>query len=113
MVLTLSTHPHVQMINGPVPDPCQSQVQRTYAEDPELRKMVIGPSLWFQFGIYDTVDPADDSLDVSGRRRLERQLELADLGVFLVNSRRRTIIHEGVITTLPLVEHNDSPGQLS
>jgi 4-hydroxy-3-methylbut-2-en-1-yl diphosphate synthase IspG/GcpE len=37
----------------------------------------------------------------------------ADHGVFLANSRRQIIVHEGVIMTLQLVEHNDSLGQLS
>ncbi|MEV7781569.1 methyltransferase domain-containing protein [Kitasatospora sp. NPDC088351] len=74
-----------ELINGPVADPYQPRVAETYSDATHLWQDVIGPGLWFQFGVYGQADmpaPQDESpesLDASGRRHLERQLDIAGL----------------------------------
>ncbi|MFJ6141655.1 SAM-dependent methyltransferase [Kitasatospora sp. NPDC092286] len=74
-----------ELINGPVADPYQPRVAETYSDATHLWQDVIGPGLWFQFGVYGQADmpaPQDESpesLDASGRRHLERQLNIAGL----------------------------------
>jgi cyclopropane fatty-acyl-phospholipid synthase-like methyltransferase len=64
------------VIAGDATDPYQPQVERVYADDPQLWKAAIGDELWFEFGLYDK---PDWSLDEAGQRYFERQLELAGL----------------------------------
>lgn len=71
-----STTPY-QIILGPAADPYQPRVEATYSDDPELWKLVIGPALWFQFGVYDSA--TEWTLDTAGRVYFDWQLELAGL----------------------------------
>lgn len=87
-----------EIVRGPVADPYQARVIETYADDPQLWQAVIGPALWFQFGVYAPPERAanaesPESLDAAGRRHLERQLDIA--GVDIPGTRRGRILDVG------------------
>ncbi|KVE29659.1 methyltransferase type 12 [Burkholderia singularis] len=68
------------VIEGPDVSAYQEKVVYTYADDPEDWRKAIGNYLLFQFGVYD--DPRSTppiSLDESGIRYFDRQLQLAGL----------------------------------
>ncbi|MGO1001882.1 SAM-dependent methyltransferase [Lysobacter sp. CA196] len=56
----------------------QAKVEYTYQDDPQDWRKVIGNGLLFQFGVYDDPGlPQPASLDESGIRYFDRQLQLA------------------------------------
>lgn len=69
----------VTRIRGKTPDPYQPAVEKVYGDSPAAWKMLIGESLWFQFGVYDDPFPESWTPERAGRRYFERQLELAHL----------------------------------
>lgn len=67
-------------IHGPDPDPYEEKVIYTYGDDPATWKKIIGEQLLYEWGIYDHPDsPRPVSLDESGGRYFQRQLDLAGL----------------------------------
>ncbi|MGW8378930.1 class I SAM-dependent methyltransferase [Streptomyces sp. ODS28] len=67
----------IHVINPLHADPYQPRIERIYDDPPEMWQDIIGPELWFQFGIYDARATQPEPLDDVGRRHLARQLELA------------------------------------
>ncbi|RLU81146.1 hypothetical protein CTZ27_33445 [Streptomyces griseocarneus] len=68
----------IEVIQGPVLDWYEHRVVKVYADRPELWKLAIGAGLWFQFGVYAPL-PGEQTLDQTGQRYLELQLELAGI----------------------------------
>ncbi|KVK88958.1 methyltransferase type 12 [Burkholderia cepacia] len=69
------------VVPSAVPNPYLGKVEYTYQDDPEDWRKAIGDNLMFQFGVYD--DPRSTppiSLDESGLRYFDQQMELAGFG---------------------------------
>jgi cyclopropane fatty-acyl-phospholipid synthase-like methyltransferase len=70
----------VHVIRGATVNSYEEKVVRTYADDPEAWRKALGDHILFEWGIYDHPDsPRPVSLDESGVRFFEKQLELAYL----------------------------------
>lgn len=70
-------------------DPYQARVETVYAESAEMWEKVLGPGLWFQYGVF--VGETDDfhAIRKSGQRYLEQQISRAEeLGYRVANTRR-------------------------
>lgn len=68
-----------QIISPATEEPYAHRVARVYADSPEDWQKILGPGMWFQFGVYP-MNAANISLDESGRLYLEQQLALAGFG---------------------------------
>jgi pre-sodorifen synthase len=70
----------IHVIRGTTVNSYEEKVVRTYADDPEAWRKALGDHLLFEWGIYNHPDsPRPVSLDESGVRFFEKQLELACL----------------------------------
>lgn len=77
---TTSTALPIHILCGPTVNPYEEKVVYTYADDPGAWRKALGDHLLFEWGIYNHPDsPRPVSLDESGVRFFDRQLELAGL----------------------------------
>lgn len=102
--------PLYRIVVSPKDDPYTSRVQRVYDDSPATWQQVLGPQLWFQFGLYPDLH-ADTSLDDAGRLYLDHQLQLAG---FDATHPPRAILDVGCGWGAPLIHLADRfPGCLT
>ncbi|MCO1581663.1 methyltransferase domain-containing protein [Crossiella sp. SN42] len=70
----------IHVLRGETDNAYQAKVVYTYADDPQAWRKALGENILFEWGIYNHPDsPRPVSLDESGVRFFDRQLELAGL----------------------------------